>query len=83
MTEKLQTSRIASLDITRAVCIILVAIGHFCPENAPMWYKRMVDIIYTFHMPAFLFISGYVYVTTRGGGQNPTENSCSKKRADY
>lgn len=30
----------------------------------------MVDIIYTFHMPAFLFISGYVYVTTRGGAES-------------
>lgn len=53
------------LDIIRAIAIILVVVGHFTPENAPKWYNMIVEAIYTFHMPAFLFVSGYVYIATK------------------
>lgn len=58
-------NRIVSLDIAKAVCIILVVIGHYVPDNSPMWYVMLHDVIYTFHMPLFMFVSGYVYIATK------------------
>lgn len=43
-----------SLDFAKAICIILMVIGHSgCPG-----YLR--DFLYLFHMPCFFFISGYL-----------------------
>ncbi|MGQ7853131.1 acyltransferase family protein [Pedobacter sp. WC2501] len=56
--------RFLELDIVKAVCIVLVVIGHYLPANSPDWYVMMNKIIYSFHMPAFMFISGYVYIST-------------------
>ncbi len=42
------------ISITKAICIILMVIGHSgCPQY-------LHDIIYLFHMPCFFFISGYL-----------------------
>lgn len=57
--------RIVSLDIAKAICIILVVIGHYIPDNSPEWYRMLHDVIYTFHMPLFMFASGYVYIATK------------------
>ena len=56
--------RIKSIDIARAICIILVVIGHYFPDGSPQWYCNFRGWIYSFHMPAFMFISGYVYQLT-------------------
>jgi fucose 4-O-acetylase-like acetyltransferase len=56
--------RLISIDIARSLCIILVVIGHYHPENSPQWYDTVIDVIYSFHMPLFLFASGYVYRAT-------------------
>ena len=57
--------RFVSLDIAKAMCIILVVIGHYFPENAPAWYVVLHDAIYMFHMPLFMFASGYIYNATK------------------
>lgn len=57
--------RILFLDVAKAVCIILVVVGHYVPDNSPGWYVAIHDVIYTFHMPLFMFASGYVYIATR------------------
>lgn len=51
-----------TIDIIKGLAIILVVIGHFIPENSPYWYVKMREIIYTFHMPTFLFASGYIFM---------------------
>lgn len=56
-------NRLISIDIAKAICIILVVAGHYNPDNAPEWYHIIVRFIYTFHMPLFLFASGYIYAT--------------------
>lgn len=56
--------RLIVLDFARAIAIVLVVIGHYIPENSPNWYQWIHDVIYQFHMPLFLFVSGYVYVKT-------------------
>lgn len=53
-------NRIIALDIAKAICIILVVMGHYVPDNSPAWYVLVHDVIYTFHMPLFMFVSGYV-----------------------
>lgn len=57
--------RVISFDIARALCILLVVIGHYYPENSPAWYRVIHDVIYSFHMPLFIFISGYFFALTR------------------
>lgn len=54
-----------TIDIAKGICIILVVIGHYVPENAPGWYIDLITCIYTFHMPLFLFASGYIYALTK------------------
>ena len=59
------SNRIVFIDVAKAICIILVVVGHYIPANAPGWYVALHDIIYTFHMPLFMFASGYVYIATK------------------
>ena len=54
----------AWLDIAKIACIILVVTGHYDPSDAPVHYSNMLKVIYPFHMPVFLFISGFLYVMT-------------------
>lgn len=57
--------RLISFDIAKAICIIMVVIGHYMPDYSPGWYVGMHDVIYTFHMPLFMFASGYIYMATK------------------
>lgn len=55
-----------TISIAKALCILLMVIGHSgCPE-------RLYDAIYMFHMPCFFFISGFLlkgnYLTSIGKG---------------
>lgn len=59
-----QKKRFLEFDILKAICIILVVIGHYVPENSPTWYIWIHDLIYAFHMLAFMFASGYLYLAT-------------------
>lgn len=60
----MMNERILFLDIARGLCIILVVIGHYMPDYSPAWYAALHDVIYRFHMPLFMFVSGCVYVAT-------------------
>lgn len=57
--------RLISFDIAKAICIILVVIGHYVPDGSPSWYMDMHDVIYSFHMPLFMFASGFIYMATK------------------
>lgn len=57
--------RCMAIDIARGICIILVVIGHFCPDYSPSWWVALNKVIYTFHMPVFMFASGYIFMYTR------------------
>lgn len=60
--------RLVSFDIAKALCIVLVVVGHYSPEGMPAWYASMRNVIYAFHMPLFMFASGYIYNATRKDG---------------
>lgn len=55
------TREIEYISVMRGITSILVVIGHYLPENSPAWYETMNKFIYSFHMPLFFIISGYVY----------------------
>lgn len=64
MNNLIKNNRTISLDIARAITIILVVIGHYMPDTSPNWYVILHRFIYSFHMPLFLFISGFIYMQT-------------------
>lgn len=64
-----QANRYYSLDYARAIAIILVVIGHYWPPLVPKWYAIIHDAIYSFHMPLFLAISGFLYMATQNTKQ--------------
>ena len=53
--------RLRFVDIVKGICIILVVVGHYLPEAAPNTYKNIVSFIYTFHMPVFMCMSGFLF----------------------
>ncbi|MEG1607619.1 MAG: acyltransferase family protein [Mucinivorans sp.] len=62
----MMANRIRELDFLKAVFIVLMVVFHlaYFSELHP-YLKR---IVYTFHMPAFLIISGYLTNINRGAG---------------
>lgn len=62
MTHQFHKGRILTFDIAKALAIILVAIGHFDVEPSPSFYEKFRETIYTFHMPLFMFVSGFLCV---------------------
>lgn len=62
-------NRIVYIDIAKALCIILVVVGHYTPDGCPSWWIYIHDLIYTFRMPLFMFASGFVYIATKKEGQ--------------
>lgn len=59
---EVQGKRDVALDMAKAFLIVLMIIGHFTIDSH---FRR---IIYSFHMPAFLFFSGYCFHS------NPSQN---------
>lgn len=53
------------LDSIKFVLIFMVVLGHMveCGTN-DMWNTKVYTLIYSFHMPAFIYVSGYVFRRT-------------------
>lgn len=49
------------IDILKGIAIILVVLGHIELLYALDTYTQLRNFIYTFHMPLFMAISGYLY----------------------
>ncbi|MFH0809760.1 MAG: acyltransferase family protein [Pseudomonadota bacterium] len=47
--------------VAKGIAIILVVIGHYRPPGAPEYWATLRAGIYTFHMPLFFLLSGYLY----------------------
>lgn len=52
--------RITGIDIMQGTAMVLVVLGHHLFDFMPEWYGRMYYWLYTFHMPLFIFISGFL-----------------------
>lgn len=58
--KKEETSRDYSLDNIRFLLMFFVVFAHFLEVCAPFRHSQLIyQVIYTFHMPAFLFLFGY------------------------
>lgn len=49
-----------SIDVAKGLAIILMVSGHACMEGG-VFVHWLHDFIYTFHMPFFMIISGYLF----------------------
>lgn len=52
--------RNTSIDVLKGICIILVVVGHLYENGEALRHSALYSIIYTFHMPFFMVLSGYV-----------------------
>ena len=67
------------IDICRGIAIVLVVMGHI--GNAYNGNLRILhDVIYFFHMPLFMFISGYLGSYSKG---KSFEENCKRKIVAY
>lgn len=57
-------STIPWIDIAKGLGILLVVVGHYNPINAPEYWKLIHRFVYSFHMPLFFLVSGYLYQYT-------------------
>ena len=56
-------TRLTDLDRAKGIAILLVVFGHLVPQEDPAgvtWYDPIRIAIYLFHMPFFMYLSGYV-----------------------
>lgn len=64
MENSLSTKRYPYVDAMKALAIILVVLGHVlagCKTETLGWDDMIVwKFIYSFHMPLFMFVSGFV-----------------------
>lgn len=59
--------RLEELDIAKGLAIFLVVLGHLVTGRSPAgnaWYSILQALIYAFHMPFFMFLSGAVFQLT-------------------
>lgn len=55
------------IDIIKGVAMLLVMLGHsflqqpFCSLDAAPWSRWLNDAVYSFHMPLFFVVSGFLY----------------------
>ncbi|MBE7447122.1 MAG: acyltransferase family protein [Planctomycetia bacterium] len=61
MKKEIDQNQIDWVFIAKGIGICLVVIGHFHPESSPEYWSNLRDIIYSFHMPLFFLLSGYLY----------------------
>lgn len=70
--------RIALFDNIKGLLIVLVVVGHVAHpvHNDNPAISCLFDVIYLFHMPLFVFVSG-LFAKRAGGGQIQTASSRS------
>jgi fucose 4-O-acetylase-like acetyltransferase len=56
--------RMLDIDRSKGLGILLVVWGHLAGGallNAPLWFYVSVAVVYEFHMPFFMYLSGFVF----------------------
>lgn len=69
------------LDILRGSALILMVFGHCLQygngteviKNSGFFYNRLFQVIYSFHMPLFMLLSGYLFFYTAGKYQKTSD----------
>lgn len=55
--------RLVDIDRAKGLAIALVVLGHVVAREPPKdaeWFERVKGVVYLFHMPFFMFLSGFV-----------------------
>ena len=52
--------RLSEIDVLQGIAMILVVLGHHFADIMPPWYNTFRYYLYIFHMPVFIFISGFL-----------------------
>lgn len=52
--------RLQTVDVLQGLAMLWVVTGHHLFDFMPAWYRQMYLWIYSFHMPFFIFISGFL-----------------------
>jgi fucose 4-O-acetylase-like acetyltransferase len=55
--------RMSDIDRAKGLAILLVVFGHLVARQGPAgvgWYEPLRILVYLFHMPFFMYLSGYV-----------------------
>jgi fucose 4-O-acetylase-like acetyltransferase len=61
-------SRFSDIDRGKGLAIFLVVLGHLVARKAPAdidWYLNLQAAIYQFHMPFFMYLSGFIALHTQ------------------
>jgi fucose 4-O-acetylase-like acetyltransferase len=53
--------RFADINVLKGIGILLVIFGHIHESTGPVLWQQVRGIIYTFHMPLFFIVSGFLY----------------------
>ena len=61
--------RLVTVDIMQGVAMLLVVIGHHLLDFMPVGYGQFHHWLYIFHMPYFIFISGFLIAYSYKGEQ--------------
>lgn len=72
----IRRSRRADIDRAKGLAILLVVAGHLVARQAPPgadWYEPARYLVYRFHMPFFLYLSGTVAVLSGMLDADPAE----------
>ncbi|RIL06867.1 MAG: acyltransferase [Proteobacteria bacterium] len=66
--------RFTDIDLAKGLAITLVVFGHVVAREAPAgndWYVAAKHLVYQFHMPFFMFLSGAVFEATHAPPGGP------------
>ena len=80
-----QTNRISFISTARVIGILLVVWGHSYPFNVPIpgSLDAVRSFVYTFHMPLFILISGYLAGKSRKSPGEYIANRAKKLLIPY
>lgn len=73
--------RIISIDVMASLMMIFVVLGHQPGVKGALWYVKLHDFIYSFHMSVFICVSGFLIAYTSFNGSLKREYSRSLKKA--
>ena len=70
-----QSGRDLKWDLIKAFAIFLVILGHCIQKMDPLSQQNlMLRFIVSFHMPLFMFISGYFAASSKKNGERKMDN---------
>lgn len=80
-----KNEKISFISTARVIGILLVVFGHSYPFDVylPPFFWRLQQWIYLYHMPLFIFISGYLLAKTRRSVGNYVGNRAEKLLVPY